>query len=122
MSEPGNLDPSAIERLQRLGGDEFTRKMIGLFLTYTEQKLAEARQALADGRFDALAKAVHPVQSSAGNVGACRVQALAGRLESLALEPTSEPMNPLLDELDAAFVAVRTDLEERREALGSKRV
>ena len=120
MSELSNLDPAAIERLRRLGGDEFAVKMIDLFFDFTGQKLAEARQALADGRFEALAKAVHPVQSSAGNVGASRVQALAARLELLALEPTAEPMSPLLAELGDAFAAVRPDLEQRKQALSGK--
>ena len=43
MSESSQLDPEAIERLRRLGGDDFTRKMLDLFLSYTEQKLGEAR-------------------------------------------------------------------------------
>jgi len=121
MSESSNLDPSAIERLRRLGGDEFARKMIELFFSYTEQKLAEARQALADSQFEALAEALHPVHSSAGNVGASRVQALAARLESLARDPTAEPMSPLLEELGEAFAAVRPDLEERKQALSGKK-
>ena len=122
MSETSQLDPSAIERLRRLGGDDFTRKMLELFLSYTEQKLAEARQALADHKFEALAKAVHPVQSSAGNVGATRVQALASRIEFLATEtePQGGPLEPLLAELGRAFDEVKVALNEKKHALEAK--
>ena len=120
MSEASQLDPSAIERLRRLGGDDFTRKMLDLFLSYTEQKLAEARQALLDRKFEAVAKAVHPVQSSAGNVGATRVQALASRIESLATEPQGEPLEPLLAELGQAFDEVKVALHEKKQALEAK--
>jgi len=43
MSEFSPLDLSALERLHRLGGDDFTRKMIELFLDYGGTKLDEAR-------------------------------------------------------------------------------
>jgi HPt (histidine-containing phosphotransfer) domain-containing protein len=120
MSETSQLDPAAIERLRRLGGDDFARKMLDLFLSFTEQKLTEARQALADGKFAALAKAVHPVQSSAGNVGATRVQALASRIESLATEPQGEPLEALLAELGEAFDEVKVALNEKKHALEAK--
>src|SRR6185369_5296333 len=74
VSQPSQLDPVALERLRRLGGEEFTRKMIDLFLSYSAQKIGEARRALEAANLDAVAKAAHPVRSSAGNVGAVIVQ------------------------------------------------
>src|SRR5262249_40741989 len=120
MSESSQLDPAAIERLRRLGGDDFARKMLDLFLSYTEQKLSEARQAPAGGKLCALAKAVHPVQSSAGNVGATRVQALASRIEALAAESQGEPLELLLAELGQAFDDVKVALNEKKQALEAK--
>ena len=114
MNESRNLDPVALERLQRLGGDAFVCKMIDLFLDYAGKRIAEARAAQAAGNFTAVEKAVHPLKSSAGNVGAGRVQALAARIEALAEQGPSEALAAALDELEQAFVAVQPELGEQR--------
>ena len=121
MSEPSPLDPAALERLRRLGGDEFAGKMAELFLSYTAQKLAEARQALADGKPAAVAKAVHPIHSSAGNIGAGRVQELATRIESLAIDAPGDSLAPLVSELAEAFEAVKLALDEQKHALTQRK-
>ncbi len=121
MNEPSPLDPAALERLRRLGGDEFAAKMVELFLSYTAQKLAEARQALADGKLAAVANAVHPIQSSAGNVGASRVQELAARIESLASDAPGDSLAPLVSELGEAFEAVKLELAEQKHALTQRK-
>ena len=74
------LDPAAIERLCRLGGEKFAGEMIDLFGSFGGKKIAEARQARQTGNLTALAEAVHPLKSSAGNVGAVRVQELAAQI------------------------------------------
>lgn len=121
MNEPSPLDPAALERLRRLGGDEFAAKMVALFLSYTAEKLAEARQALADGKLAAVAKAVHPIQSSAGNVGAGRVQELAARIESRASDAPGDSLAPLVSELAEAFEAVKLELDEQKHALTQRK-
>jgi len=115
MCEPPNLDPEALQRLQRLGGDAFVCKMIDLFLDYAGKRLAEARAAHTARDLPGVAVAVHPLKSSAGNVGAGRIQALAARLEALAEEGPVEALAAALNELEQAFAAVKPELEEKRQ-------
>ena len=114
MGEPLNLDPEALQRLQRLGGDVFVCKMIDLFLDYAGKRIAEARAAQVAGNFAAVEMAVHPLKSSAGNVGADRVQALAARSEALAETGPSEALTAALGELEQAFADIKPELEEKR--------
>jgi HPt (histidine-containing phosphotransfer) domain-containing protein len=119
MNETINLDPAAVERLQRLGGNEFVTKMIDLFGSYATEKLALARKALDAGDFARLADAVHPIKSSAGNVGARRVQELARQIEELGRASKPELLPGLLAELEAAFAAAKSELEQLKQFLGT---
>jgi HPt (histidine-containing phosphotransfer) domain-containing protein len=111
MPAPASLDPAALDRLRRLGGEEFTRKMTDLFLSYGAQKIAEARLALDGANLAGVAKAVHPIKSSAGNVGASLVQDLATRIERLALDSRPDTLPALMKEIEQAFAAVKAELE-----------
>jgi HPt (histidine-containing phosphotransfer) domain-containing protein len=81
--------------------------------------VAEAQRAFAAGDLPALAKAVHPLKSSAGNVGAVRLQELARRLEELAKQGEATQVKELVPELVAAFVAVKAELEPHRATLSA---
>ena len=120
MSDSRNLNPASLERLHRLGGDSFVCKMLELFLDYAGKKIIEARAAQAAGNFDGVEKAVHPIKSSAGNVGACRIQELAILIETFAREGKIELMADSLDELERAFAAAKPELEERKRSFSSK--
>jgi len=118
MNEISHLDPAAIERLQRLGGRAFVVKMIELFSSYGAEKLAAAKTAELAGNRVGIADAVHPIKSSAGNIGAKRVQALAQQIEQLARQSGGGSLSGLLGELDAAFVAARNELEQVKNSTG----
>jgi two-component system sensor histidine kinase/response regulator len=109
VSKP--CDPAAIERLLKLGGPKFTVEMIDLFGSYGAKKIAEARQARESGNLTALANAAHPLKSSAGNVGAVRVQELSAQLELSAREQKAEAAGTQLAELERAFAEARSALE-----------
>ncbi|HEX9047663.1 MAG TPA: Hpt domain-containing protein [Verrucomicrobiae bacterium] len=113
MSEAA-FNPAAIERLVKLGGSKFATEMIGMFGSYGGKKLAEARQAQAGGNLAALAAAAHPLKSSAGNVGASRVQELAAQVEQAALEQKPDLAAAQLTELEAAFAGAITFLEQEK--------
>jgi len=106
--------------LQRLGGDEFVGKMIDLFLGYTAEKLAGAQQAQTAGNWVGVADAVHPIKSSAGNVGARRVQELAAQIEQLGRQSQGGTLPGLIAELETAFAAVKTDLEQTKKTLAAR--
>jgi HPt (histidine-containing phosphotransfer) domain-containing protein len=111
MSTANDLDPQAIERLRKLGGAKFTAEMIRLFLGYGAEKLAEARRAQQAADLVGVQRAVHPLKSSAGNVGAARMQRLASEAEQRAMERQAEAVAGLLDELERAYQTVRPLLE-----------
>lgn len=117
MPEDPSFSPAAIERLVKLGGQKFALEMIGLFGSYGGQKIAEARQAQQDRNLPALAAAAHPLKSSAGNVGAMRVQALAAQLEQVASQQQAEPAGRWLTELEAAFAEAMKHLEREKNKL-----
>ncbi len=122
MSEVQNLDPAALQRLRRLGDNAFVCRMIDLFLDYAGKKIAEARTAGATGNCAAVQRAVHPIVSSAGNIGACRIQELSARLEQLAQQGRPEALAASLSELEQAFAAVKPELEEKKRMLSTSDV
>jgi HPt (histidine-containing phosphotransfer) domain-containing protein len=91
--------------------------MIDLFLSYAPAKLAEAHAGLKSGDLRAVATAVHPLKSGAGNLGARAVQALAGQIEELATEEKAESLAGLLHELEQALARAQRQLEETKSRL-----
>jgi HPt (histidine-containing phosphotransfer) domain-containing protein len=114
MNESNPFNPAAIERLVRLGGEKFAVDMIDLFFSYGAKKVCEARQARDAGNLTALADAAHPLKSSAGNVGATRVQELAAQVESSARAQNAELSGTQFDEMERAFAGVKLILESER--------
>ena len=110
---------TALENLKRLGGAKFAVEMIDLFFEYTQTKLNEARQACSAKNADGVAKAVHPVKSSAGNVGAARVQEIAAQIEQAARHQPDTDLGPLLTELESAFADIKPKLESAKKTMES---
>jgi HPt (histidine-containing phosphotransfer) domain-containing protein len=108
------IDPAAIERLQRIGGTSFVCDMIDLFMGYVPGRLAEARAALARADLPGVAKCVHPVRSSSGNVGARRMMALATTLERLATAAEPAELPDLMNRIEAEHARVMLTLAELR--------
>lgn len=111
------FNPAAIERLIKLGGQKFALDMMEMFGSYGGKKLAEARQAQLAGNLAALAAAAHPLKSSAGNVGALRVQELAAQVEQAAVENQPALAAGRLDELECAFTEAKIFLEQEKSKL-----
>lgn len=117
MNEANTFDSAAIERLRKLGGDKFTTDMIDLFFSYGGQKVAEARQAQLAGDLAGVAAAAHPLKSSAGNVGALRVQALAAGLEQSAKTGDVAAVTGQIGEFEQAYAEAKTRLEAEKARL-----
>jgi HPt (histidine-containing phosphotransfer) domain-containing protein len=117
MNENNIIDPAATERLCRLGGEKFAVEMMDLFASYGAKKIGAARAAHTSGNLAALAEAAHPIKSSAGNVGAIRVQELATQLESAARAQDAGLAGTQMDELERAFAEAVTFLETAKARL-----
>lgn len=115
MSDDMSWDKAAIGRLEKIGGRKLVREMLGIVLEYVPKKLEAAREGERTGDLDAIQHAVHPIRSSAANVGARAVQELASRIERLAMDKQAGQIPPLLRELEAAFARVQSELERERD-------
>jgi HPt (histidine-containing phosphotransfer) domain-containing protein len=74
-------DVDALKRLERFGGLKLREELTTLFLQEAPARIASARAALAAGDIEAVRAMAHMLKSSAGQMGALRVQMLAERLE-----------------------------------------
>lgn len=114
MNDDSGFDAAAIARLHKLGGGKFVGDMIDLFFQYAPQRLAAVRAAALAGDFQAVEKAVHPLKSSAGQIGARQVQDLAAQIEKRAMDNQPSAIPPLLRQLEEAVDRVMPLLEQAR--------
>jgi HPt (histidine-containing phosphotransfer) domain-containing protein len=114
------LDSAALERLRKLGGDKFAGDMIGLFLSYGGQKVAETEAARQAGNLAGVASAAHALKSSAGNVGAVQVQQLAAQAELSAKAALGDAATADVAALARAFADLRPRLEAEQTRLQTK--
>jgi HPt (histidine-containing phosphotransfer) domain-containing protein len=82
--EVAEIDPDVVASLRRLGersGRDVLGELTGLFLDQADNQLATARQQLADGRLNELARTAHAMKGSGSVIGARRASAAAAALE-----------------------------------------
>ena len=117
MSDYEGIDPAGLQRLNRMGGPAFIRKMIDLFLEEAPERLTAARRAEEAGDLVALAAAAHSLKSSAQNFGASRLSNVAAKIEAQARANRVENLSTLLSDLEDAYSAVTAWLKGEREGL-----
>lgn len=114
---PVVLEDAAIDRLRRIGGQEFVVEMIDLFLENAPQRVEAAREALAAEDSKSLYRAAHSLKSTAGNLGARALQAAAERLEAKATGTERAVLPELLEEMDRRYQEARTALSAERDRM-----
>jgi HPt (histidine-containing phosphotransfer) domain-containing protein len=113
MSQPV-LDDDALDRLLRIGGQDFVIEMIELFLDNAPQRVASARAALEAGDFKTLYRASHSLKSTAANLGAQRLRLAAERVEAMAAAGEGQDVDTLVEEMAACYDQVRERLDAER--------
>jgi len=108
------LDAVAVERLRRLGGQEFLVEMIDLFLEHGPGRLDGIRAGMAERDAVLVQRSAHSLKSTAGNLGGRVVQGLAQEIETLAADGDLEAAAPLVERLTAGFGELRAHLERER--------
>lgn len=108
MSEDPVLDGVALDRLRRIGGADLVRRMVELYLAAGPGRVSSVRDGAAAGDTRAVERAAHAMKSSAGNLGAIRLQKMAEALEAAAAAGTIDPglverLGPAFDESAAAL-------------------
>ena len=109
-TEPDSIDMQALERLRKIGGEELLSKIVALFVSHAEPAIKEAVASLQRGDLDRVQWAAHSLKSSAGNLGAQQLQNLAGRIEQLAETKKAGEIQPLLADLETAYLKAKARL------------
>ena len=74
-------DVDALRRLERFSGFKLREELTTLFLHEAPSRLTAARAALAGGDVQVVRDVAHMLKSSAGQIGAVRMQHLCERIE-----------------------------------------
>jgi HPt (histidine-containing phosphotransfer) domain-containing protein len=108
------LDRSALDRLHRIGGRALLTKMATMFLGNGAERVAVICAAAEAGDAGAVERAAHSFKSSAGNLGAVRLQRTSELLEQRAAagEIDSAGVAQLSLDFDETAAALRHTLEE----------
>jgi len=95
------LDAEALERLREMpsGGDSLIREVAALYLSDSLMRLEAIRNAVERHDAAAIADAAHALRGSSANVGATRVQNLAGKLEEMGRSGNLDGVRAAFDEL-----------------------
>ncbi len=107
-------DPSILTFLRSLGIENdpaFGHQFLGVYLTQSRAQLDAIRQALAEGKSDAVLFAAHKLKGSASTVGALRLALLCDRAESAARSGNLDDVRSAIPELEAAFSAAAAQIE-----------
>ena len=115
MNDLPIFDPKAIERLKEWGGEELPKKMIEIVLRDTPSRMGRIEKGLDDGDPANVEAGAHSLKSSAGNVGALRLQALLQVVESAAVEKDLPGLLQRLPELKETFERTLEALENFKE-------
>lgn len=113
MSDDVRFDEAAITLLNRVGGEQLTGKMTALFSANAPTRLAAADIALAAEDRTAGAAAAHSLKSSAGQLGAIRLQHLCENLEAAFEDGDVTRASSLLAEAHLELAATLDWLTQR---------
>ncbi|MBI3677554.1 MAG: response regulator [Proteobacteria bacterium] len=99
------LDREKLATLQDALPVAAVRDLLRLYLLDTDSHIARIREQNANGDLNGIARNAHEIISTAGNIGAMQVCALAQKLNKACHDDDAETVNRLVEELMAASVA-----------------
>lgn len=111
MPDSPVIDIRAIERLRKWGGEALPRKMIEIFFNHASERLGQIRDGVAQEDPRQAQLGAHSLKSSAGNVGASRLEVLCQGAETLAEAGDLSALEGLLPELERVYATAREELE-----------
>jgi HPt (histidine-containing phosphotransfer) domain-containing protein len=100
-------------QLRRVGGEKLVAELIELFFETAPRRIEAIRAGVEGGDPEGVARAAHSLTSSAGNLGAARMQDLSARLERHAMAGVAAALPDLLRQLQAAWAETRAALADR---------
>jgi HPt (histidine-containing phosphotransfer) domain-containing protein len=111
------LDRTALEKVRALGGPQLLARLIDMFLENAPARLARALAGAEQADLETVERATHSLKSTAGNLGARRLQQLAETAEDLASARAGTSLAPLLAQLQTVYEETRQALILEREGL-----
>jgi len=104
-----------LEKLRRIcrHDDAQVDEMLRLFIHSTEELLADLTRALAERNAAGAARQAHQIKGAAAYLGATEVTALASEAETLARSADLEACAAAVDDLEAAFIRLRLEMDAR---------
>lgn len=119
MTDSHVLDPKSLDRLREWGGDKLLSEMVRLFLENAPQRMQQIRSGAGEGNLSDGERGAHSLKSSAANLGAEKVRALAAEAERAASEGDRDTVASILPDLESAFSQVITALQSVRKELST---
>jgi HPt (histidine-containing phosphotransfer) domain-containing protein len=101
--DPTIINPEALGRLEEWGGADLVNQMVRLFIQNSPERMEQIRTAFGDDPGSVPERGSHSLKSSAANVGAERVRAVATSIEEAASEGDFDEVRTLIPELEAVF-------------------
>ncbi len=101
-----------LEWLRDMGGDDFVRELVELFLDGVPTALRRARDSQHAGDLGAVAQIARSLKSSAGNIGAVNLYEVARRAEHAARKGDAGAAARHVNALQGYFDAIKVQLEE----------
>lgn len=102
----GHLDLAFLHRLSD-HSPEFERELLQLFITDSQVHLERLKQAVGQQDFGEIEQQAHHIKGSSANVGAIVMRTAAAHLEAQAVIKQAEPMQPLVDQIEASLQQIQ---------------
>jgi HPt (histidine-containing phosphotransfer) domain-containing protein len=103
-----------MERLTRLGGTKLVRQLIELYLAHGPERVRAIEAGVETGDAKQVERAAHSLKSSAGNLGARRLQHTAEAVEAAAAGGLIDDdlTARIVQEYEESAVLLRSAMEE----------
>lgn len=86
MTDPGEFNERALEMLRRVGNGKLLASMAQLFCASAPERMEQIQDAASAGDAAGAVMPAHTLKSSAGQIGAARLQHVCGEIEKAAEE------------------------------------
>jgi len=108
-----SVDPAALDRLRRFGGEKLLTEMVAVFLEHIPVRLDALRVALTHDDRAGIRAACHALKSSCAQLGGMRMSALCAQGEAEASDAPIGVLRALGEEIQAEFGRVTTWLQDQ---------
>ncbi len=111
------LNPTILEKIRQLGGEELLRRLVHCFFAYAPERFSKLQNAIQQNDMEKVEFFAHSLKSSAGNIGAFHLLSLLNEIE-IAAGNKNGPL--ILDSLETLNLRYAEFLDALSQVLASK--